>query len=135
MPHQLIPVAIVSAMLLLGSSHAATAQQPQGTNPASAATTTKAKAAPAPKVKLVDINSASRVELKTLPGIGDAEAARIIAARPYPSKAKLAADKVLSMEAYAALKGRIVAVQKTQPKAKAKAKPAVAPASTPAGKS
>jgi DNA uptake protein ComE-like DNA-binding protein len=132
MSHPTIPIAIVSAMLLLGSSHAATAQQPQGTSPASAAS--KTKPAPAAKVKLVDINSASRAELKTLPGIGDAEAARIIAARPYPSKAKLAADKVLSMEAYAALKGRIVAVQKAQPKAKAKTKPAAAPASTPAGK-
>jgi DNA uptake protein ComE-like DNA-binding protein len=135
MPHQLIAIATVSAMLLLGSSHAATAQQPQGTSPASAATATKTKAAPASKVKLVDINSASRAELKTLPGIGDTEAERIIAARPYPSKAKLAADKVLSLEAYAALKGRIVAVQKAQPKAKPKAKPAMAPASTPAGKS
>jgi competence protein ComEA len=68
------------------------------------------KAAAAPK--LVDINSASRAELKTLPGIGDAEAKRIIAARPYPSKAKLVADKVLSIEAYEALRGRIVANQK-----------------------
>jgi competence protein ComEA len=71
-----------------------------------------ARAAPQP----VDINSASRKALKTLPGIGDAEAERIIAARPYPSKAKLVADKVLSPEAYAALKGRIVAVQKLPPK-------------------
>ncbi|MBK6472377.1 MAG: helix-hairpin-helix domain-containing protein [Betaproteobacteria bacterium] len=135
MPRVPISIAIVSTVLFLGSSHAATAQQPQGTKPTPSPTAPQAKAAPAAKVKLVDINSASRAELMTLPGIGDAEAARIIAARPYPSKAKLAADKVLSMEAYAALKGRIVAVQKAQPKAKPKAKPAMAPASTPAGKS
>ncbi len=65
--------------------------------------------------KLVDINSASRAELKTLPGIGDAQAMRIIAARPYPSKAKLVADKVLPIEAYDALRGRIVAIQKEAP--------------------
>lgn len=125
MQGQLISLTLITALLLLGGGPAAAAPQQQGANKT---------AAPA-KVKLVDINSASRAELKTLPGIGDAEAERIIAARPYPSKAKLAADKVLSMEAYAALKGRIVAVQKAQPKVKAKAKPAAAPASTPAAKS
>jgi competence protein ComEA len=60
----------------------------------------------------VDINSAGRAQLKMLPGIGDAEADRIIAARPYPSKAKLVAAKVLSDEKYLAIKGRIVAAQK-----------------------
>lgn len=121
MPRHLIALTLI-AMLLLGGSHAAVAQQTQGATPA------KSKAAATAKSRPVDINSASRAELKTLPGIGDAEAGRIIAARPYPSKAKLAADKVLSMEAYAALKGRIVAVQKAQPKAKAKAKTDAQPA-------
>jgi competence protein ComEA len=131
MPRHLIHLTLVTAVLLLGGSFPAVAQQTQGTGKP------PAKVAPAAKVKRVDINSASRAELKTLPGIGDAEAERIMAARPYPSKAKLAADKVLPMETYAALKGRIVAVQKAQPKPKAmaKGKPAVAPASTPAGKS
>ncbi len=46
----------------------------------------KAKAAPG---KLVDINSASKAELKTLPGIDDARADKIIAGRPYVSKAVL----------------------------------------------
>lgn len=85
-------------------------------------------AAPVPAkpaaIKPVDINSASRAQLMTLPGIGGAEADRIIAARPYPSKAKLVADKVLTQDIYAGLKGRIVAVQKAQPaKPRAGAKP------------
>ncbi len=114
----LIPLAFITALLLLGGGPTAAAPQQQGAT----------KAAPAAKLKLVDINSASRTELKTLPGIGDAEAERIIAARPYPSKAKLAAEKVLSLEAYAALKGRIVAVQKAPPKARAKARTDAVPA-------
>lgn len=82
----------------------------------------------------VDINNASAEQLKTLPAIGDAEAARIIAARPYPSKAKLVAEKVLSFEDYSALKHRIVAKQKLPPKAAKPARNADAKAaSKPAG--
>lgn len=68
-------------------------------------------AAPVKPAGLVDINTASTVELKTLPGVGDAEARRIIAARPYPSKAKLVVDRVISEPVYLGLKGRIVAAQ------------------------
>lgn len=77
--------------------------------------------------QLVDINSASRAQLKTLPGIGDAEADRIIAARPYPSKAKLGAEKVVSDQTYLAIKGLIVAVQPPEPKAKAGTKTSTKP--------
>lgn len=133
MPRQRLQLTLLCAVLLLVGSLPAAAQQ----TPGASRSPTGTMAAPA-KVKLVDINSASRAELKTLPGIGDAEAGRIIAARPYPSKAKLAADKVLSLEAYAALKGRIVAVQKAQPKTKAsaktKAKASAKPETPPAAK-
>lgn len=99
---------------------------PPATKPAATApSVAKATAAkPAPQIKRVDINNASSAELQTLPGIGEAEAQRIIAARPYPSKAKLVADQVLTFEAFAAIKDRIVAVQKLAPKAQAAAKPA-----------
>ncbi len=84
-----------------------------------AATPASGKAAAAP-VKRVDINSAGKAELMTLPGIGEAEAGKIIAGRPYLSKARLAADKIVTMSTYEGLKGRIVAVQKEQPAAKSK---------------
>lgn len=116
MPRQRIALLVVTTLGLLVGNALAAAQPAQ------------AGSAPAAQARLVDINSASRAELKTLPGIGDAEAGRIIAARPYPSKAKLAADKVLSMEAYAALKGRIVAVQKAPARPKAKSPPPTPPA-------
>ena len=77
-------------------------------------------ATPAPRPKLVDINSASAAELKTLPGIGDAEAKRIVANRPYLTKSHLVTKKVLDLAAYDALRGRIVAVQPQQPKPKPK---------------
>ena len=71
----------------------------------------KSKDAKAARVKLVDINSAGKAELKSLPGIGDAEADKIIAGRPYLSKANLATHNVISREAYEALKSRIIARQ------------------------
>jgi DNA uptake protein ComE-like DNA-binding protein len=68
-------------------------------------------AAGAAPVTLVDINSASREQLKSLPGIGDAEAARIVSGRPYLSKADLASRKVIPTGTYLSLKDRIVAIQ------------------------
>lgn len=68
-------------------------------------------AAPVP-AKLVDINSAGKAELMKLPGIGEAEADKIIAGRPYPTKARLATNNIVSMEVYEKLKKRVIARQK-----------------------
>lgn len=66
----------------------------------------------------IDINSASRAQLKTLNGIGDAEANRIIAGRPYLSKADLATKSVIPTGVYLSLKNRIIAKQRGQPTGK-----------------
>lgn len=114
MQHRWIPLALAALVAQLGSGLTLAADKALA--PQAVASSSKP---PRPATaKLVDINSASRAELKTLPGIGDAEAARIIAARPYLSKANLVVHKVLSIEAYDALKGRIVAVQKPALKSK-----------------
>lgn len=66
---------------------------------------------PAPKP--LDINSATPAQLATLPGIGAGEAQRIVAGRPYLSKAELATREVLPEGLFIQIKGRIVAIQKT----------------------
>ena len=66
---------------------------------------------------LVDINSASRDQLKTLPGIGDAEAERIVAHRPYLTKADLVLNNALPAGVYLQIKGRIIAKQKGKSRA------------------
>ena len=71
----------------------------------------KKKAVAAP-VKLVDINSASKAELKKLPGISDAEADKIIAGRPYLTKAHLVTHKIIPVGVYENLKKLIIAKQK-----------------------
>jgi len=71
--------------------------------------------APAKKIstpstkKLVNLNAASAKELKSLPGGSDEEAARIIAGRPYNSKAFLVTNKVISEGRYFEIKSLVVA--------------------------
>ncbi|MCA3250700.1 MAG: ComEA family DNA-binding protein [Pseudomonadota bacterium] len=61
----------------------------------------------APGLKPVDLNNASRADLMRLPGIGAAEADRIVEGRPYLSKASLVSQQVLPAQLYDGLRGRI----------------------------
>ena len=63
------------------------------------ATEKNAKAKAAAKIKLVDINSASKAELMKLPGVSAAIADKIVAHRPYNSKARLVTEKIITIEA------------------------------------
>lgn len=62
-------------------------------------------------LKLVDINGATHKQLKRLPGIGDAEADKIIAGRPYGSKADLVTQDVIGIGVYEKIKNQVVARQ------------------------
>lgn len=72
---------------------------------------TKQPAAPS-KTAPLDINSASVDDLKALPGIGDAHAKRIVAARPYKQKDELVKKGILPQPTYDKIKDQIVARQK-----------------------
>ncbi len=114
---------MASAALLLGAGlcHAA-----QGSAASAPAASTKAQTTapgerrasaqtngpkPAAPVKLVDINSASQKELMTLPGITEAEAKKIVAGRPFASKAHLVSRNIIDDGSYQAISKLIIAKQ------------------------
>ena len=77
------------------------------------------KRGPRPVEHYVDLNSASRNELMTLPGIGPTEAGRIIANRPYLTKSELVSKNVLPVGPFLSLRHLVVAMPKAAPKGKA----------------
>ena len=118
MKYRCLSVVLTAAVLLLSAGLSSAIENKTDT-PQTAAT--KADASPknakseidakhkhSARIKLVDINSAKKEELKKLPGISDAEADKIIAGRPFGSKAWLVTKNIIPMETYQAVNGLIV---------------------------
>jgi DNA uptake protein ComE-like DNA-binding protein len=74
-----------------------------------------AKAAPTPaaseKKELLDINTASADDLKTLPGIGEAYSKKIVEGRPCTRKDDLVKKKIIPQATYDKIKDLIIAKQ------------------------
>ncbi|WLT32071.1 ComEA family DNA-binding protein [Geothrix sp. PMB-07] len=80
------------------------------------ATRPRRPSAKPPMGQRVDINTASKEELMKLPGIFEAEANKIIAHRPYRSKAGLLVDAGLTGAQYFGIKDRVLAGGAVPPK-------------------
>ena len=61
---------------------------------------------------LMDINSATKEQLDTLPGIGPARADAIIKGRPYKGKNELLDKQIVPASVYAKIKDKVIAKKK-----------------------
>jgi len=116
MKHHLIPVVLTAAGLFFSASLSFAAGEktdaPQAVSSKANAvpiiihnnTTTKRKATA--NIKLVDINTAKKQELKKLPGISDAEADKMIAGRPFGSNTWLSYQKYYPYENLSGCEGK-----------------------------
>lgn len=113
---KLVSTLLVAACSLLfalpgafAADQKAPAKAPEAAKPAQAA---DKKEVPADsKTALLDINTATEAQLKTLPGIGDAYSKKIIAGRPYARKDQLKSMKILPAADYEKIKDKIIAKQ------------------------
>jgi competence protein ComEA len=98
--------AAVLLVLCLGVSMGQTASKKGSTAKPSAA-----QSADTGKSDLLDINSATKDQLATLPGIGAAYSQKIIDGRPYRAKTDLVKKNILPQSTYNKIAGMIVARQ------------------------
>lgn len=103
-------VAAAAMALVASTAMAQTATQPA--TPAPQTMPTRPVNPTAPAAVLIDINSATRAELMTLPGIGEARADAIIRGRPYRGKDELPRKNIIPQGVYDNIQARIIARQR-----------------------
>ena len=102
-------IAVLIFALSLVSGIAA-GQQAAGSKPEAMAKPAQ-MAKPAAAGEKLDLNSATKDQLKELPGIGDAYSQKIIDGRPYRTKLDLVHKKIIPQATYDKVKELVIAKQ------------------------
>ncbi|MFL6449055.1 MAG: ComEA family DNA-binding protein [Bryobacteraceae bacterium] len=100
---------LYTALLFVFCLSASFAQTTKKSAPAKPPASTPA--ADSGKADLIDINTASKDQLTSLPGIGAAYSQKIIDGRPYRAKTDLVRKNILPQATYSKIAGMIIARQ------------------------
>jgi DNA uptake protein ComE-like DNA-binding protein len=100
--HLLIPLACTAVLVAFAPASSV----------AQSTTTTTHSTASGAKAARVDINTASKDELMSLPGVDGASADRIINGRPFARKHQIVKRKMVSRAVYEQIKDQIVSKHK-----------------------
>ncbi|MCU1279007.1 MAG: hypothetical protein JWM53_2553 [bacterium] len=103
---------LILSLVLVAAPAFAQEAKPEAKPETKSETTTKTETTKkAKRSELMDINTATADQLKTLPGITDDLAKKIIAGRPYTGKDQLLKQKLVDNGEYAKIRPLIVAKQ------------------------
>jgi len=112
-----IPMVALAALLAVTMAYAqqgassATSTPATSSAPAKAAKATKMTAKKVTHVAKTDLNSASKEDLMKLPGVTDETAEKIVAARPFKTKAELRSKGIVTKKEYAKIAMKVIAKQ------------------------
>ncbi|HTS36178.1 MAG TPA: helix-hairpin-helix domain-containing protein [Candidatus Solibacter sp.] len=105
-----IAVLVFALSLVSGTASRTLAREAAGL-PAINSTEASGQSSMAATADKLDINSATKDQLKALPGIGDVYSQKIIDGRPYRAKNQLVQKKIIPQATYDKIKDMIIAKQ------------------------